>query len=310
MEKCVRLSLLALLLVACTACGSGAESSVLSGGSVLEDMNGPNSAAPLETAEQREAEQALRAFFDAFEKENFDAMKALCGPKTIERCCNWYTEDGTLNWFRMYNGALREIKDVNQRVEWWFPEESTGYTFLVSFRGKTLPDMNEEGEILYPSGTKTISCRFLLQKEDGQWKLTDAVDEWVGPVNTEERQEARQVVLNFFAAAEKENYDTMKTYCTEEFKRFFGKERGAEYWFGLRNVKLSELSLLEDADDSYRKTYFSEQSGYLFQVEMKGEDATAPASWTEEERTQDSSCTLLLRKADDGWKIADLTTEI
>lgn len=82
---------------------------------------------------------------------------------------------------------------------------------------------------------------------------------------------AKQAVVDFFDAAEKEDYDTMKTYCTKDFQKYFGKDGETEHWFGFKNAKLRTISLLADDDGAYMRSWFPEEkSGYLFNIEIKG----------------------------------------
>lgn len=116
---------------------------------------------------------------------------------------------------------------------------------------------------------------------------------------------------DFFAAAEKEAYDAMKAYCTKSFAEdYFKKNQGIECWFGFKNAKLRKISFLADDDDAYMRSWFpEEQSGYLFNVDIKGETVPDSALWSEDEPVQEGLYTLLVQKVDGSWKIAGISTE-
>ena len=143
-----------------------------------------------------------------------------------------------------------------------------------------------------------------------RWSVSASAADDVSSIGEEEQMAAKQAVVDFFDAAEKEDYDTMKTYCTEDFQKYFGKDGETEHWFGFENAKLRTISLLADDDGAYMRSWFPEEkSGYLFNIEIKGETVPDSALWSEEKPIQEGLYTLLVQQGDDGWKLAGVTTE-
>ena len=133
----------------------------------------------------------------------------------------------------------------------------------------------------------------------------------VAPAETADQQAAKKTTENFFAAFSKEDYATMKTYCTKQFvKKSFGKNKKTEYWCGYKNATLEEANLMTKDADAFRTQLFpNAKTGYLFDVTMKGETVPQSSSWVKEHPVQEDSCTLLIQKVDGNWKLADMTSE-
>lgn len=125
---------------------------------------------------------------------------------------------------------------------------------------------------------------------------------------SEEQQAARQTVEHFFAAFTKEDYETMKTYCTKQFAQAsFGENQETEYWYGFKTAKLEEANLVVEDAEALRAQLFPDATdGYLFDITMKGETVPESSLWVEDDPVQLGFGNLLLQKVDGNWKIAGI----
>lgn len=127
---------------------------------------------------------------------------------------------------------------------------------------------------------------------------------------SEEQQAAKQVVLDFFAAAETEDYPTMKGLCTAQFvTTFFKESQGNTFWFGYQTVTPTSVELISDPTGDSRNSLFpSAKSGYLVDTTFTGKAAPGSALWTTDAEVLDGACIFLVQKIDNAWKISDIET--
>lgn len=125
---------------------------------------------------------------------------------------------------------------------------------------------------------------------------------------TADQQMAKQVVTDFFVAAEQEDYETMKSYCMKGYGAKYIHEKGqTKSWFGFKNATLQTVELFTGAWDSIQTALVPDgTSGYFIDVTFQGETVPTSSLWTEEEPVQTYSCYFLVQQEGGDWKIAGM----
>lgn len=171
---------------------------------------------------------------------------------------------------------------------------------------KTLTENKEVQKELQSLGAKT----FYQSAKDSAVRELDDMRMIKLILNGDESDLSRVVLNQFFEAFSGEDYDTMKSLCTEAMNDYFTEtDTGETYFFGMKNGNLVECTgiLMEE----YVRSLFPDSTGecYVFEVILNG--TSAPAAYSalgDSEYLEDVSYYVQMIPVDGKYMINALTT--